>query len=77
VGDDERTLNRQGNVDVRGAQYQWSFAYGGNIKDKFSLVLHLELQPYGINFHHLITSNLLYSSDYESPLDGFKNLMKH
>jgi len=29
-----RTLNRTGNVTTRGAQYQWSVAYGGNYQDK-------------------------------------------
>lgn len=29
-----RTLNRTGTVKTRGAQYQWSLAYGGNYADK-------------------------------------------
>lgn len=29
-----RTQTRSQNVNVKGAQYQWSFAYGGNVKDK-------------------------------------------
>jgi hypothetical protein len=29
-----RTLKRSQNVNVKGAQYQWSLAYGGNFKDK-------------------------------------------
>ncbi len=29
-----RTLNRTQNVNVKGAQYQWSLAYGGNFNDK-------------------------------------------
>lgn len=36
-----RTLNRSGNVKTRGAQYQWSLAYGGNYQDKLF---------YGANF---------------------------
>jgi len=34
LGNEIRTQNRNGKVNVSGAQYQWSFAYGGNYKDK-------------------------------------------
>lgn len=33
--DDIRQLRRQGNVDIKGRQNQWSVGYGGNYKDKF------------------------------------------
>ena len=29
-----RTLNRSQNVNIKGAQYQWSLAYGGNFNDR-------------------------------------------
>lgn len=32
--DDIRRLRRQGDVDIKGRQNQWSFGYGGNYKDK-------------------------------------------
>lgn len=32
--DDIRRLTRNGSVKIRGAQYQWSLAYGGNFNDK-------------------------------------------
>ena len=32
--DDIRRLRRDGSVNVEGAQYQWSIAYGGNFQDK-------------------------------------------
>lgn len=33
--DDIRHFNRVGNVDIKGAQYQLSLAYGGNVSDQF------------------------------------------
>jgi hypothetical protein len=33
--EDIRHLRRQGSIKTKGAQYQWSLAYGGNYKDKF------------------------------------------
>lgn len=33
--DDIRHLKRQGSIKTKGAQYQWSIAYGGNFNDQF------------------------------------------
>jgi hypothetical protein len=74
VGDDEvRTLNRKGNVDVRGAQYQWSFAYGGNIQDKFFFGASLGITSLRYKFSSSYNeSNYAFSSGYESPLDDLR-----
>lgn len=32
--DDIRQLDRDGSINIKGAQYQWSIAYGGNYQDK-------------------------------------------
>jgi hypothetical protein len=34
IGNEVRTFNRNQKVNVKGSQYQWSLAYGGNYKDK-------------------------------------------
>jgi hypothetical protein len=74
LGDDEtRTLNRNGNVNIRGAQYQWSFAYGGNIQDKFFFGASIGLTTLRYKFSSSYSeSNYTFSSDYESPLDDMR-----
>jgi hypothetical protein len=68
--DETRTQNRQGNVNLRGAQYQWSFAYGGNYKDKLFLGASVGLTTLRYKYSSSYSeSNFSYSSDYESPLD--------
>lgn len=70
LGDEVRTLNRRGNVNVRGAQYQWSFAYGGNIKDKFFFGASLGITTLRYKFSSSYgESGYTFSSGYESPLD--------
>lgn len=40
---DIRRLRRQGSVDVKGRQNQWSIGYGGNYKDKFFFGMNIGL----------------------------------
>lgn len=40
---DIRRLRRQGSVDIKGRQNQWSIGYGGNYKDKFFFGLNIGL----------------------------------
>lgn len=71
--DEVRNLNRTGSVNVRGAQYQWSFAYGGNIQDKFFFGASLGLTTLRYKFSSSYSeSNYTFSSGYESPLDDLK-----
>lgn len=71
LGDEVRTLSRRGNVNVRGAQYQWSLAYGGNIKDKFFFGASVGITSLRYKFSSSYNeSNYNFSSGYESPLDG-------
>ncbi len=74
VGTDEvRSLNRHGRVNVRGAQYQWSFAYGGNIKDKFFFGASLGLTTLRYKFTSSYSeSDYSFSSPYQSPLDDLR-----
>jgi hypothetical protein len=68
--DEERSLNRRGSVNVRGAQYQWSFAYGGNIRDKFFFGASVGITSLRYKFSSSYTeSNYTFSSGYDSPLD--------
>jgi hypothetical protein len=68
-----RTLIRNGNVNLRGAQYQWSFAYGGNIQDKFFFGAALGVTTLRFKYASSYTErNFQYSSGYESPVDNFK-----
>jgi hypothetical protein len=61
---DIRRLRRQGNVDVKGRQNQWSIGYGGNYKDKFYFGVNIGLT----NLRYRFESN--YSeSDYFFDLD--------
>lgn len=68
--DEARSINRNGNVNLQGAQYQWSFAYGGNIQDKFffgaSLGLTTLRYKFSSSYHE---SNYIFTSGYDSPLD--------
>lgn len=71
LGDEVRTLSRKGNVNLRGAQYQWSFAYGGNIQDKFFFGASVGITTLRYKFSSSYTeSNYVFSSGYESPLDA-------
>lgn len=68
----ERSLFRKGNVDLRGAQYQWSFAYGGNIKDKFFFGASIGITTLRYKYSSSYgENNFTYSSDYESPIRDF------
>lgn len=68
----ERSLFRKGDVDVRGAQYQWSFAFGGNIKDKFFFGASIGITTLRYKYSSSYgENNFTYSSDYESPISDF------
>lgn len=68
--DEIRTLDRQGKVNVRGAQYQWSFAYGGNVMDKLFFGASLGITTLRYKYVSSYSeNNFSYSSDYLSPLD--------
>jgi hypothetical protein len=68
----ERSLFRKGDVDLRGAQYQWSFAYGGNIKDKFFFGASVGITTLRYKFSSSYgENNFTYSNDYESPIRDF------
>jgi hypothetical protein len=68
-----RSLKRQGRVNVRGAQYQWSFAYGGNIQDKFFFGASLGLTTLRYKFSSSYSeSDYTFSSPYVSPLDDMR-----
>jgi hypothetical protein len=73
LGTDEiRTLDRKGIINLRGAQYQWSIAYGGNIKDKFFFGGSLGITTLRYNYSASYReNNFTYSSDYEAPIQDF------
>lgn len=71
--DETRSLNRLGRVNVRGAQYQWSFAYGGNVADKFFFGASLGVTSLRYKFSSSYReSDYVFSSGYESPLDELR-----
>jgi hypothetical protein len=72
LGTDEiRTLNRGGSTNLRGAQYQWSLAYGGNLMDKLFFGASLGITTLRYKYTSSYSeNNFSYSSDYESPLDN-------
>lgn len=74
LGTDEiRTLNRKGDINLRGAQYQWSLAYGGNIQDKFFFGAALGITTLRYKYSSSYTeSDFTYSSGYESPVENFR-----
>lgn len=71
VGTDEvRTVRKNGRVNLRGAQYQWSFAYGGNIADKFFFGAAIGVTTLRYKYSSAYSeSNYTFSSGYPSPLD--------
>lgn len=70
LGDEVRTVNRNGRVNLRGAQYQWSFAYGGNISDKFFFGAAVGVTTLRYKYASAYTErNFTFSSGYPSPLD--------
>ena len=57
-----RTLKRSQNVNVKGAQYQWSIAYGGNLNDKLFFGASLGITTLRYNFTSTYTeSNFSFS----------------
>lgn len=65
-----RSLRRNGNVNLRGAQYQWSFAYGGNYMDKLFFGASVGLTTLRYKFSSSYSeSSFFYSSGYNSPLN--------
>lgn len=61
---DIRQLRRQGSVDVKGRQNQWSIGYGGNVKDKFFFGVNIGLT----NLRYRFQSNYA-ESDFFFDLD--------
>lgn len=61
---DIRQLKRQGSVDIKGRQNQWSIGYGGNLKDKFFFGANIGLT----NLRYRFESNYN-ESDYFFELD--------
>jgi hypothetical protein len=74
LSDEVRTLNRNGNVNLRGAQYQWSFAYGGNYKDKLFFGASVGFTTLRYKYASAYSeSNYSFSSDDAyNPLDNLK-----
>ncbi|MBL7833042.1 MAG: hypothetical protein JNK18_03775 [Cyclobacteriaceae bacterium] len=68
-----RTLNRKDRINLRGAQYQWSFAYGGNIADKFFFGAAIGVTTLRYKYSSSYSENgFTYSSGYTAPIDNFR-----
>lgn len=66
-----RTLDRTGKVKTRGAQYQWSIAYGGNYQDKLFYGANFSIHTLRYDFERLYReANFSFSEDPGyNPLD--------
>jgi hypothetical protein len=71
IGNETRSLDRSQNVTTKGAQYQWSFAYGGNYQDKLFFGGSLGITTLRYKFSTSYReSNFEFSSNVPSPLDA-------
>lgn len=70
--EDIRHLKRQGSIKTKGAQYQWSLAYGGNYKDKFFFGANVGISTLRYTFSSTYSeSNFFFELDPDfNPLDN-------
>lgn len=70
--EDIRHLRRQGSIKNKGAQYQWSLAYGGNYKDKFFFGANVGISTLRYTFSSTYSeSNFFFELDPDfNPLDN-------
>jgi hypothetical protein len=70
--EDIRHLRRQGSIKTKGAQYQWSLAYGGNYKDKFFFGANVGISTLRYTFSSTYSeSNFFFELDPDfNPLDN-------
>jgi hypothetical protein len=71
---DIRRLTRQGTVKIKGAQYQWSLAYGGNLNDKFFFGANVGITTLRYKFQSTYNeSNFSFDLDPDfNPLDNLQ-----
>lgn len=73
LGNETRTLNRAQKVVTKGAQYQWSFGYGGNYKDRLFFGASVGITTLRYKFSTSYKeSNFNFSSGYNSPLNNLE-----
>lgn len=72
--DDIRRLRRNGSITTKGAQYQWSFAYGGNFQDKVFFGANIGVTSMRYRFSSTYQeSNFVFDLDPDyNPLDNLQ-----
>lgn len=71
--EDIRTLTRSQKTNVKGSQYQWSIAYGGNLADKFFFGASLGITTLRYNYSTTYSESDFTFSEYPGyePLNNF------